>query len=189
MKNFLWIGGAQWVDLVNTEKMRDGVRMDLLTSPDDALEWLREAKAGVEEFEVNKEFLGKLKNLRASLRALCEAAHENKAPSPQALGDVNAILASRALKWELQEGNTLQAREVMATSQGESVLYTLAREAALTLGTSARESLKPCANPACILWFLDTSKNRARRWCAMDECGNRLKVAAHYARNKATPKA
>jgi predicted RNA-binding Zn ribbon-like protein len=31
-------------------------------------------------------------------------------------------------------------------------------------------------------YFYDVSKNQTRRWCSMDVCGNRAKVAAYYHR-------
>ena len=42
--------------------------------------------------------------------------------------------------------------------------------------------VKKCDNPRCILYFYDTTKNHARRWCSMAGCGNRMKAAAHYRR-------
>jgi predicted RNA-binding Zn ribbon-like protein len=42
--------------------------------------------------------------------------------------------------------------------------------------------VKKCGNPRCILFFYDTTKNHARRWCSMAGCGNRMKAAAHYRR-------
>jgi predicted RNA-binding Zn ribbon-like protein len=35
--------------------------------------------------------------------------------------------------------------------------------------------LKVCADPTCRWAFLDTSRNRSRRWCDMSGCGNRAK--------------
>ncbi|MDP9864303.1 MULTISPECIES: CGNR zinc finger domain-containing protein [Streptosporangium] len=37
------------------------------------------------------------------------------------------------------------------------------------------ERIRKCSNPACVLWFYDTSKNGSRRWCSMEACGNRAK--------------
>jgi predicted RNA-binding Zn ribbon-like protein len=42
--------------------------------------------------------------------------------------------------------------------------------------------VRRCEGPNCTLWFLDTSKGHARRWCSMAVCGNRAKAAAHRAR-------
>ena len=36
-----------------------------------------------------------------------------------------------------------------------------------------------CANPDCVLWFLDTSRPGTRRWCSMAACGNRDKAIRH----------
>src|SRR5262249_56797095 len=33
-----------------------------------------------------------------------------------------------------------------------------------------------CADQSCGWLFLDTTRNRTRRWCVMKECGNRAKV-------------
>jgi predicted RNA-binding Zn ribbon-like protein len=36
----------------------------------------------------------------------------------------------------------------------------------------------------CVLHFYDTSKKGTRRWCSMQLCGNRFKVAAYAARQR-----
>jgi len=41
-----------------------------------------------------------------------------------------------------------------------------------------------CQNPACVLWFFDTTRNGTRRWCSMAVCGNRAKARRHYDRIK-----
>jgi len=33
--------------------------------------------------------------------------------------------------------------------------------------------------------YYDTSKKGSRRWCSMNICGNKIKVAAYQARNRA----
>jgi predicted RNA-binding Zn ribbon-like protein len=44
--------------------------------------------------------------------------------------------------------------------------------------------IKKCKNPACVLYFYDTTKNHARNWCSMQLCGNREKVAAYFRRKR-----
>jgi predicted RNA-binding Zn ribbon-like protein len=52
---------------------------------------------------------------------------------------------------------------------------------AVTLAASAdAERVKECGSDNCNWLFLDTSKNRSRRWCDMKECGNREKARRHY---------
>ena len=60
----------------------------------------------------------------------------------------------------------------------------LAEAAARLLTEKDLDLVRRCENPACVLHFYDTSKNHRRRWCSMDLCGNRMKVAAHYRRQK-----
>jgi predicted RNA-binding Zn ribbon-like protein len=42
--------------------------------------------------------------------------------------------------------------------------------------------VKQCAGEGCGWLFLDTSRNHLRRWCTMDECGNRAKMRRRYER-------
>ena len=72
-------------------------------------------------------------------------------------------------------------------AQNDGLLAPLA-EAASDLLCSGKWSLvKKCGNPACILYFYDTTKNHTRNWCSMQLCGNRKKVAAHYQRKRNIP--
>ncbi len=41
------------------------------------------------------------------------------------------------------------------------------------------DRIRGCANPDCILWFLDTTRPGTRRWCSMAACGNRDKAIRH----------
>ena len=44
------------------------------------------------------------------------------------------------------------------------------------------ERMKACAHDPCAWAFYDQSKNRSKRWCRMDTCGNIEKARAHRAR-------
>jgi predicted RNA-binding Zn ribbon-like protein len=43
------------------------------------------------------------------------------------------------------------------------------------------ERLKVCPADDCLWAFYDTSRNRSRRWCQMEVCGNRSKVRTYRA--------
>ncbi|MCE7985865.1 MAG: hypothetical protein DYG89_32200 [Caldilinea sp. CFX5] len=44
--------------------------------------------------------------------------------------------------------------------------------------------MKQCEDErGCGFLFIDTSKNRSRRWCSMESCGNRAKVQRHRRRS------
>jgi predicted RNA-binding Zn ribbon-like protein len=65
----------------------------------------------------------------------------------------------------------------------------LAAEAAMGLAIVMRdaglERLKICASDSCEDVFIDTSRNRSRRFCDPATCGNRTNVAAYRARRRA----
>lgn len=42
--------------------------------------------------------------------------------------------------------------------------------------------LKVCGDENCGWLFLDMSKNNSRRWCSMQDCGNRAKAKRHYSK-------
>jgi predicted RNA-binding Zn ribbon-like protein len=64
--------------------------------------------------------------------------------------------------------------------------WPMAVSAAGLLTTGPLERVKVCAAEAgCIGLFLDTSKNRSRRWCSMDTCGIDAKVQRQATRRHA----
>lgn len=56
-------------------------------------------------------------------------------------------------------------------------LFPPAWSAAQLLASEERHRLKCC--DGCGRLFLDRSRNRSRRWCEMEACGNRAKVRRH----------
>jgi predicted RNA-binding Zn ribbon-like protein len=63
-------------------------------------------------------------------------------------------------------------------SDGEldRLLWPVARSAAELLTGELLARVSQCGGDDCHWLFLDTSKNRSRRWCDMADCGNRAKV-------------
>lgn len=64
----------------------------------------------------------------------------------------------------------------------DRVLWPVARSAAELLTSPELARVGECAGEGCGWLYLDTSKNRSRRWCDMKDCGNRAKVRRHYQR-------
>ena len=63
-------------------------------------------------------------------------------------------------------------------------LWPVTRSLAELLTSDELPRVRECAADACAWLFIDTSKNRSRRWCDMTVCGNRAKARRHYARAK-----
>lgn len=58
---------------------------------------------------------------------------------------------------------------------------------ALDLVRESPGRVRECAAPRCAVVYLDTSRNRSRRWCSMERCGARAKASTYYRRHKAAP--
>ena len=103
------------------------------------------------------------------------------APAPRGGGgDHQPAAAAAPLVPELGPGGTTAgwAPPVRATQ----ALSTLAREMIELLSGPLAERIRECASDNCPLVFVDSSRPGARRWCAMERCGNRNKLRAHRAR-------
>lgn len=46
------------------------------------------------------------------------------------------------------------------------------------------ERLRMCAADDCSWLFIDTSRNKSRKWCSMQSCGNRAKIARYRERHE-----
>ncbi|MEU7527194.1 CGNR zinc finger domain-containing protein [Saccharothrix sp. NPDC042600] len=55
----------------------------------------------------------------------------------------------------------------------------------LRLRAEHPDRVRKCANPDCVLHFVDTSRTGRRQWCSMTACGNRLKARRHHDRQRA----
>ncbi|HYP40221.1 MAG TPA: ABATE domain-containing protein [Chloroflexia bacterium] len=77
-----------------------------------------------------------------------------------------------AWDWEAEEGTL------------DRVLWVVARAAADLLTSDKLQRVTECASDKCGWLFMDLSRNHSRRWCDMNECGNRAKARRHYERTR-----
>jgi predicted RNA-binding Zn ribbon-like protein len=68
----------------------------------------------------------------------------------------------------------------------ELPVHQVAASALLLLASPELDRVKQCPGSTCGWVFVDTTRNRSRRWCNSAECGNRSRVQAHYQRTRAT---
>ena len=94
-------------------------------------------------------------------------------------------------------GESLSHLQVVASSAGfdwgwaessvdfDQILWPVARSAGDLLISDKLERVRQCADDrGCGYLFVDTSRNRSRRWCSMESCGNRAKAHRHYQRQQ-----
>jgi hypothetical protein len=99
---------------------------------------------------------------------------------------INRVLAKRVgHRLLVRKGHRFSTRFVSVSEEPIQLLVPVAESAAELLEHGERLLIKQCENPSCVLYFYDTTKNRSRRWCSMEPCGNRIKAAAYYRRMRA----
>lgn len=67
----------------------------------------------------------------------------------------------------------------------DAVTWAVALSAERLLTERDRPPIRVCSGEHCTWLFLDHSRNRSRRWCSMQDCGNRAKVKRFYQRRRA----
>jgi len=176
-----------WLDFVNTEVMEDGERVDQLPDPAALWRWFSEYEVVLEAASagraaaVHRAALG----LRAALRVQAERMAGGKGPSAAGADAVNAVFAEAplVLRVEGRRGRYDTMRSVVGEHAG-AALFPVADSFRVFLETADPDLIGRCRNPACIRFFYDATKNRSRRWCSMETCGNRAKGAAYYRRKQ-----
>ncbi|MBX6365486.1 MAG: CGNR zinc finger domain-containing protein [Gemmatimonadetes bacterium] len=124
--------------------------------------------------------------LRESIFRLMRAA-ETGAALPAADLERLSGWATRALSRRVlapAEGGGVAWRWPAPGDALEAPLWPVAESAASLLCSEALGRVKSCGAADCQWLFLDTSRNRSRRWCDMRDCGNRVKARRHYTRRK-----
>ena len=66
----------------------------------------------------------------------------------------------------------------------DRLLRTLSASAIHLLTSQALPQVRQCAGEHCDWLFIDASRNHLRRWCSMEECGNRAKMRRRQQRKK-----
>jgi predicted RNA-binding Zn ribbon-like protein len=92
----------------------------------------------------------------------------------QAMCGARIEIRDGQFSWGWQDGDDL-----------DCMLWPVLRSAADLLASGDRKRVGQCADDRGCGWlFYDASRNRSRRWCKMEDCGNRAKARRHYARER-----
>jgi predicted RNA-binding Zn ribbon-like protein len=189
-------GNPTWLDFVNTTLVEQGAPADRLTRFSDLVDWLREAgllhpgdarRAMVDwnEREEGRDALRRARAFRGMLRRAAERLSQGEPFPLQIVRAVNLFLMTATGYHELlASGGRFALRFQPTPEKARDLLAPLARSLGEFLERKDPGRVRKCGNPKCVLFFYDDTKNRARRWCSMAVCGNRMKVAAHYRRRK-----
>lgn len=193
--NLTLLGGRLCLDFANTVDWRvsDGPR-EWLNSYADLLAWshhagilaetdMRRLAAAARSHPAEAAaVLARATTLREAVYRIFKAALDCRVPDQGDLAIFNAELCgaltrlrivpvAEGFAWDWQAGEP--AFDLM--------LWPIARSAGELLASEDLNKARECADERCGWLFLDTSRNRTRRWCEMKSCGNRAKARRHYA--------
>jgi predicted RNA-binding Zn ribbon-like protein len=111
---------------------------------------------------------------QGGMPAGADVAEINSALS-DSLSRMRLVPAASSFEWGWEENGARLERPLWYIVQSAATL--------LTIGKLDR--IRQCNDDHCGWLFFDVSKNRSRRWCSMEDCGNRAKARRHYRKNKA----
>lgn len=190
--NVRLVGGRLCLDYVNTvDSHLKPQPKEYLHSYADLLRWCHHAGAltspAAERLAVTaaahpseaEALLDLLRELRAALFRLCVALIEEHSPAPRDLALLNAVLADAPARTRL-EARAGELVWQLPPPELALPLWQIAWSAADLLTSPEARLLRQCAGPGCSWLFLDTTPTRSRRWCSMEDCGNRAKARRHY---------
>jgi predicted RNA-binding Zn ribbon-like protein len=194
-QRFLFVGNHPCLDFINTQMIVNGESTDVLESFEDLISWLvqtrvlTKSQADTIRAKLNHNemtaVLEQAKTFRATLRGLTERIAADKPIPDSAITTINQFLAQRCGYPQLIRKTGRFEQSFYSTAiPSQNVLALLAEAASDLLCRADFTLIKKCGNAACILYFYDTTKNHTRNWCSMQICGNRMKVAAHYRRER-----
>lgn len=195
-KTFIFIGNHTCLDFVNTQKIQQGRLVDLLDDFSALMSWMvqarildtGDAKEAVRKWGGRRDGLRTIAHaraLRAILRGMVGLIVARRAVPQSAVDAINELLRHRLGYAQLTKSRRgFERRFHVETGEAIHLLTPIAESASDLLTHCNRALIKKCKNRACVLFFYDTTKNHARQWCSMRLCGNRIKVAAHYRRQK-----
>lgn len=121
----------------------------------------------------------------AIYRIFRDIAHD-KIVNSDDLAILNVQLASAYQHVNIMSHNT-HTFSISFKDEGDAldgIFWPIVQSAIDLLTSEDLYRVKQCEGGACGWLFLDTSRNRSRRWCSMEDCGNREKARRFYRKKR-----
>ena len=193
---FLFLGNQLALDFLNTHPVQNGEAVELLPDFDALLRWFQAANlltsrqaTGLRQRWENsaraKHVVEAMRELRERLRREVLSIERGSTVRREAIDELNHLMAEHPMLTMLKASGSASATELwFDPRRPEDLFAPVAHSAAMLFADVDRSRVRKCGQ--CVLHFYDTSKKGTRRWCSMQLCGNRLKVAAYAARRRTT---
>ncbi|MEV5707513.1 ABATE domain-containing protein [Actinoallomurus sp. NPDC052274] len=176
---FTFLGNRPSLDLTATVLFRHHTDpTELLVHAGEVGEWARQAGLVDQPMEVDELGLTRTRALREAIYRMAHAVMRRESFAPADVDLVNTAAMTPPLNVSLI-GSRLRR------SGGVTQLHsTLARDALELFGGDSADRVRECSGSDCTRIYFDTSRNASRRWCGMNQCGDRVKAANYRARRR-----
>ncbi len=190
---FLFIGNQLALDFLNTRLVQDEEPAELLPDFVALLRWFQAAgllsRRQMADLQRQwghsaraRQAVEALREFRDKLRQVVIAWENGSSIPLRTINELNRLMGRYPMHARLLP--TKPSLELyFEPRQPEDLFGPLAHAAATLFADADRTRVRKCAQ--CVGHFYDTSKKGNRRWCSMQLCGNRQKVAAYAARQRA----
>jgi predicted RNA-binding Zn ribbon-like protein len=179
---FRFVSRNRALDLLCTRADRHRRPVERLREPRDLDRWLGAAGLLVPQ-RASAVDLHDARCLREAVNRITRAMLAGESPSGEDLDELNDWARRPPL---VPQADASMQQIWIAESATQGALALIAREAVQLLTGPDRGLIRECAaSPDCSLLYLDRSRGRRRRWCAMDVCGSRAKMSSYRRRQRA----
>jgi predicted RNA-binding Zn ribbon-like protein len=191
---FPFVGNHLALDFLNTRPVQNGEPMELLSDFSALLLWFQAAgllnsrevadlRRHSGESAIARRTMEAVREFREKLRNEILAWEDGADVHRTTVAELNRLMAAHPMLTKLEAaGNVPSLQLWFEPRQPEGLFAPLAHSAAKLFAEADRNRVRKCGQ--CVLHFYDTSKKGTRRWCSMQLCGNRLKVAAYARRQR-----
>ncbi len=193
---FLFVGNHLALDFLNTKPILERTPTELLTNAAALEQWLvssgtvtsQKQKVLMRAWRGSRRgeaFVRKLVAFRERLRAAVLRLEAGSLPGDAFLAEIDKLLKEHPQRTSLRREDSNVVRSVyFEPREPEDVWAPIVAAVAELLSEVEPSRIRKCESGSCVLHFYDTSKKGSRRWCSMNICGNRLKVAAYQRRRR-----
>lgn len=198
----VFIAGRLWLDFINTDDARLGVRVDSIESFQAFVAWLETAhvvdreraallkRRAVEQPSGATAALLETRRVRALLRQLAEHGRgEGGQPvRAQTVEEINRILGRSVgtRRVETTDADGYARSFVPVGDAFGGLVIPIIESAVDSLVRGELPRIRNCSDRRCPRYFADDTKSKTRRWCEMRGCGNRAKAARSRATGRKT---
>ena len=196
------VGGRLCLDFINTVDGRKESRSvssqvlgDKLLEYSDLVEWSRHSdiitateagrliQAGKRNVREARDVFDRAIALREALYRICKTIITGCRPQKIDLETVNdELVRARTSEKLTHVGHEFKWEWVGSEAALDRMLWSIAHSGAEFLTTADLSRLRECGGEDCGWVFEDTSRNRSRQWCDMQDCGNLAKVRRYRTR-------